>query len=124
VFDLHVEGEPEVRRRVMGTRKYRMVVAALLTGVALFSPLLCGMTCLEERGIEQKSGAEFALPAEELVVWFAESGVVGCLLTRVVPKIDLSEWAERVYIERWFRMGVQTMRVFGRVWGGGVSVGE
>ena len=100
----------------MSTRKYRMVVAAILAGVALFSPLLCGMTCLEERGIAQKSGAEFVLPTEELVAWLVESGVVGCLLTRVVPKIDLSEWAERVDVEQGARMGIETLRVLGRVW--------
>ncbi len=100
----------------MGTRKYRTVVVAVLAGAILFSPLLCGMTCLEERGIEAKSGVEFVLPAEELVTGFAESAVAGCLLTHVVPKIDWSEWAERVDVERVVQVGVETLRVFDRVW--------
>ena len=100
----------------MRKRKYRTVAAAILAGVVLFSPLLRGMTCLEERGIEAKSGEEFVLPAEELVAGFAESAVVGCLLTRVVPKIDFSEWVERVDVERLVRLGVEIMRVFDRVW--------
>jgi hypothetical protein len=100
----------------MRKRKYRAVAATILAGVVLFSPLLCGMTCLEERGIEAKSGAEFVLPADELVAGFAESAVVGCLLTRVVPKIDFSEWAERVDVERVVRVGVETLRVLDRAW--------
>jgi hypothetical protein len=100
----------------MRKRKYRTVVAAILAGVVLFSPLLCGMTCLEERGIEAKSGGEFVLPAEELVAGFAESAVVGCLLTRVLPKIAFSEWVERVDVEGVVRLGVEALRVFDRVW--------
>ena len=100
----------------MGTKKYRTVVAAILAGAILFSPLLCGMTCLEEQGIEAKSGVEFVLPAEELVAGFAESAVVGCLLTRVVTKIDWSEWAEGVDVEGLVRLGVATLRVLDRVW--------
>jgi hypothetical protein len=100
----------------MRKRKYRTVAAAILAGGVLFSPLLCGMTCLEERGIDAKSGVEFVLPAEELVAGFAESAVVACLLERVVPKIDFSEWAERADVERLVRVGVETLRVLDRVW--------
>ncbi len=100
----------------MRKRKYRTVAAAILAGVILFSPLLCGMTCLEERGLEAKSAVEFVSPAEELVVGIAQSAVVGCLLTRVVTKIDWSEWAEQVDVERVVQVGVETLRVFDRVW--------
>jgi hypothetical protein len=100
----------------MGTREYRTVVAAILAGVVLFSPLLCGMTCLEKRAIGAKSGVEFVSPAEELVAGFMESAVVGCLLTRVGPKIDWSEWVERVDVERVVRVGVEGLRVLDRVW--------
>jgi hypothetical protein len=97
-------------------KKHRLVVSAVLAGVVLCSPLLCGMTCLEERGIEQKSGVEFGLPAGELAAGFVESAVVGCLLTRVVSKLDLSEWAERVDVEQLVRVGVEALRGFDRVW--------
>jgi len=100
----------------MRKRKYRTVVAAILAGVVLFSPLLCGMTCLEERGIAAKSGVEFVSPAEELVAGFAESVVVGCLLTRVVPKNDFIEWTEGVDVEGLARVGVEALRVLDRVW--------
>jgi hypothetical protein len=82
----------------MGTRKYRTVVAAILIGAVLFSPLLCGMTCLERGGIRLSVGEEIAPPAPvaELVAKFAESAVVGCLLTHVALDIDLSDWTDRM----------------------------
>ncbi len=80
----------------MGTRKYRTVVAAILIGAVLFSPLLCGMTCLERGGIRLSVAEEIAPPAPELVAKFAESAVVGCLLTHVALDIDLSDWTDRM----------------------------
>jgi hypothetical protein len=105
-----------VRRAFMVTQKYRTVVAAVLAGAVLFSPLVCGMTCLEARVSGASAGAEVVQPAEELVAGFAERAVIGCLLTRVVSKIDVSEWTERVDVERLIWVGVEAERVFDRVW--------
>ena len=104
----------------MGAKKYRTVVAAILTGAILFSPLLCGMTCLEEQGIEAKSGVEFVLPAKELVAGFAESAVVGCVIPHLVSKIDFSEWADQVDVATWVWVGVEVLRMFSEVWREGV----
>jgi hypothetical protein len=97
----------------MGKSKYRTVVAAVLAGAILFSPLLCGMSCLEARVGRASAGAELVQPAEELMAGFAESAVVGCVWTRVVSKIDFSEWTERVDVERLVRLGVEALRVYG-----------
>jgi len=86
-------------------KKYRTVVAAVLAGAALFSPLLCGMTCLETRGIGPSATVEVVPRAEEVAAEFAESGVVGCVLTHVVLSIDSNDWADV------FEVGT-------RVWGG------
>jgi hypothetical protein len=102
----------------MGNGKYRTVVAAVLGVAILFSPLVCGMSCLEARVSRASGGAELVQPAEELVEEFAVSAVVGCVGARVVSKIDFSEWAERVDVERLVWVGVEAFRVFGRVWGG------
>jgi hypothetical protein len=97
----------------MGKKNYRAVVAAVLVGAVLFSPLVCGMTCLEA-GVE-KSGAaaEVIAPARELAVEFAESGVVGCVLTHVVLSVDLSEWTG--VFDVWTRVwiGVEAARLLG-----------
>ena len=42
-------------------------VAAVLVGAILFSPLLCGMPCLEARGVQSGAAVEAAAPEEELV---------------------------------------------------------
>jgi hypothetical protein len=97
----------------MGNRKYRTVIAAVLAGAILFSPLVCGMSCLEARVSRATAGAELVHPAKELMAGFAVSGVVGCVWTHVVSKIDFSEWTERVDVERLVRLGVEALRVFG-----------
>jgi hypothetical protein len=104
----------------MGNRKYRTVVAAVLAGAVLFSPLLYGMTRLEGCGAGPSAGVEFVPPVGELAAEFAESAVVECVVTGVVSKIDFSEWTERVDVERLVRVGVEALRVFDRVWGRGV----
>jgi len=77
-------------------KKRRLVVSALLAGVVLFSPLLCGMTCVETP-VDGASAAVEAAPAVgEFAGEFVESGAVGCVLTHVVLKIDVSEWMDAV----------------------------
>jgi hypothetical protein len=82
-------------------------VAAVLVGAILFSPLLCGMTCLEARGMQSRAAVEAAAPAEELVGEFAESAVVRCVLTHVVSKIDFSELTDQVEVGNWVWVGVE-----------------
>jgi len=100
----------------MGNRKYRTVIAAVLAGAILFSPLVCGMSCLEARVSRASAGAELVQQVEDLMTGFAVSAVVGCVGTRVVSKIDFSEWAERVDVERLVRVGAEALRMFDRVW--------
>ena len=77
-------------------KKHRLVVAAVLAGAVLCSPLLCGMTCVETR-VERASAAVESAPAVgEFAGEFVESGAVGCVLTHVVLKIDVSEWMDAV----------------------------
>ncbi len=102
----------------MGKRKIRAGIAVVLAGVVLFSPLVCGMSCLEARVSRANAGAEIVRPAEELVAGFVESAVVGCVLTHVASKIDFSEWTERVDVEELVRVGVEALRFFGRIWQG------
>jgi hypothetical protein len=116
VFDLHVEGEAEVRRSVMDTRKYRTVVAAVLVGVVLCSPLLCGMSCLENHVIRASVAGEIASPVEELVMEFARSVLVGCVLTNVVSKIDFSEWTGQVDVMTWVWVGMEVLRLSDEAW--------
>lgn len=94
----------------MGNRKYRTVVAAVLAGAILFSPLVCGMSCLEARVSRASVGAELVQPAEEFMAGFVVSAVVGCAWTRVVSKIDFSEWTERVDVESWVWVGLEIVR--------------
>lgn len=104
----------------MGKKNYRAVVAAVLVGAVLFSPLVCGMTCLEA-GVE-KSGAaaEVIAPARELGVEFAGSALVGCALSHVVSKIDFSGWTDQVDVMTWVWIGVGALRLSDGVWVGEV----
>ena len=77
-------------------KKHRLVVSAVLAGVVLCSPLLCGMTCLETR-VEGATAAVEAAPAVgQCAGEFVESGAVGCVLRHVVLKVDVSKWIDAV----------------------------
>ena len=109
----------------MWKKNYRKAVAAgvaaVLVGAILFSPLLCGMPCLEARGMRAGAAVEAAAPAEELVGEFAESAVVGCVLTHVVLNVDLSEWEDVFEAGTLVWVGVEAVEVIGvieRGWGG------
>ena len=104
----------------MGTRKYRTVVAGILVGAFLFSPLLCGMSCLETNGIRPSTAAEIASPAEELAAEITGNALVGCVLSHVVSKIDISGWTEKVDVMTWVWVGVGALRLSDGVWGGEV----
>jgi hypothetical protein len=93
----------------MGKRKYRTVVAAVLAGAVLFSPLLCGMTCLGTRGGNSNTGVVVA-PAMELAGESVVSRVVGCVLTQVILSIDGGEWAELARVGSWFWVGLEIVR--------------
>jgi len=93
----------------MRKRKIRTGIAAVLAGAVLFSPLVCGMSCLEARVSRASAGVEFVQPAGELAAGFAESAVVGCVLTHVASKID---WTERVDVESLVWAGVEVVRLF------------
>jgi hypothetical protein len=98
----------------MGTRKYRTVVAAVLAGVVLFSPLLCGMTCLEMHGIRPEAATEMVAPGPgEFLGKIVESGVVGCVLAQVVPRTELSEWVGLARVGSWVWVGVEVIRLVG-----------
>jgi len=100
----------------MGTRNYRTVVAAILIGAVLFSPLLCGMTCLEGRGVQADVATEMVAPATgEFVGNFVENGVVGCVLTHVVLDIDWSDWTDVLEDGAWGWVGVEAVRLVGGV---------
>jgi hypothetical protein len=96
-------------------KKYRLVVAAVLAGAVLCSPLLCGMTCVETR-VERASAAVEAAPAvEEFAGKFVESGVAGCVLMHVVLSADVSEWTEVARVGSWFWVGVEIVRFVSRM---------
>jgi len=100
--------------------KYRTVIAAVLAGAVLGSPLLCGMTCMETR-VERASAAVEAAPAVgEFAGEFVESGVVGCVLSHLVSKIDFSECADQVDLVTWVWVGVEVWRVSDEAWPGEV----
>jgi hypothetical protein len=101
----------------MLNRKYRTVVAAVLAGVVLFSPLLCAMTCRDVRGVRPDVAAEVVAPAEDLAGEFAESAVAGCLLTHVVLNIDLGEWTDVVNVGNWVWVGVEAVPLMGEIAG-------
>ena len=95
----------------MWKKNYRKAVAAgvaaVLVGAILFSPLLCGMPCLEARGMRAGAAVEAAAPAEELVGEFAERPVVGCVLTHVVSQLDFSGWTEGLQVGTWVWVGME-----------------
>jgi len=100
----------------MGKRKYRAVFSAVLAGAVLFSPLLCGMTCLEGRGVQVDVATEMVAPATgEFVGNFVENGVVGCVLTHVVLDIDWSDWTDVLEDGAWVWVGVEAVRLVGGV---------
>ena len=96
-------------------RKYRKVIGAVLAGAVLFSPLLCGMTCVETRVEGAKAAVEAAAPAEELVGELAKSAVVACVLTHVVLNIELGKWAEGLNEGNWVWVGVVAVRLIGAI---------
>jgi len=104
----------------MGTRKYRTVVAAVLAGVVLFSPLLCGMSCLETNGIRSSAAVESAPRAEELAAEFVGSALVGCVLSHLVSKIGFNEWADQVDVVTWVWVGVEVLQMSDEAWRGEV----
>jgi len=101
-------------------RNYRAVVSAILVGAVLFSPLLCGMTRLEARGIGSSAVAEIAPTVEELAGQFEGSALVGCVLSHLVSKIDFSEWADQVDVVIWVWVGVEVLRMSDEAWRGEV----
>ena len=104
----------------MRKRKYRTVAAAILAGVVLFSPLLCGMSCVETNGIRRSAAAEMASPAEELAAEIAASALFGCVLSHVASRIDFMEWTDQVDVVTWVWVGVKALRLSVGVWGGEV----
>ena len=102
----------------MGKRKYRAVFSAVLAGAVLFSPLLCGMTCLEGRGVRPRVAAEVAPTVGELAGEFVGSAVVGCVLTHVVLDIDFSGWADVLNDGNWVWVGVEAVELVGAIEGG------
>ena len=98
----------------MRNGKYRTVVAAVLVGAVLFSPLLCGMPCIETGGGNSSAAAKVA-PAAELAGEFVGSAVVGCVLTHVVLDIDWSDWAGVLEDGAWVWVGVEAVELAGEV---------
>jgi precorrin-3B methylase len=88
-------------------RKYGTVVAAVLAGAALFSPLLCEMDCLEGRVEKTCAAVEVVPAAGELAAEFAGSALVGCVLTHVVLNIDLSDWMDVLKAMTWVGIGAE-----------------
>jgi hypothetical protein len=101
----------------MRKRNYRAGVAAVLAGAALFSPLLCGMTCRGTREGETGAAVEAAPAAGEFVAEFVGSGVVGCALTHVVLEIDWSGWEGVLEDGAWVWVGFEAVRLVGGVFG-------
>src|SRR5258708_3812803 len=92
-------------------KKHRLVVVAILAGAGFWRPLLCGMSCVENR-VERASAAVEAAPAvEEFAGEFVESGVAGCVLMHVVLSADVSEWTEVARVRSWFWVGVEIVRL-------------
>jgi len=100
----------------MGKSKYRTVVAAVLVGAVLFSPLLCGMSCLETNGIRPSAAVESASRAEELAAEFVGSALVGCVLSHVISRIDFSGWTDQVDVGTWVWIGVEALRLSDGAW--------
>ena len=102
-------------------KKHRLVSAAVLAGVALFSPLLCGMTCLETRVERASAEVESAPGVGEFAGEFVGSGAVGCVLMHVVLKIEVSEWMDAVKVGTWVRVGFKAAAMIGGVLEEGLS---
>jgi hypothetical protein len=102
-------------------KKHRLGVAAVLAGAALFSPLLCGMTCMETRVETASAAVEAAPEVGEFAGEFMESGVVGCVLMHVILKIDVSEWMDAVQVGTWVRVGFKAAEMIGGVLEEGLS---
>jgi hypothetical protein len=105
----------------MRKTNYRAGVAAVLVGAVLFSPLLCGMTCFEARGVRPSLAAEAGPAAGQFVAKFAESAVVGCVLTHVVLNIDVSDWADVLKVASWVGIGAEAVELVRGVWREGLS---
>ena len=103
----------------MGKRKYRTVVAAVLAGAVLFSPLLCGMTCREGRGVRPEA-ANSITPAAELTGELVGGAVVGCVLKHVVSNINFGGWADEVDVRTWVWIAVEALRLSDGLWREGV----
>jgi len=103
----------------MRKTNYRAVVAAgvavVLAGAVFFSPLLCGMTCLEARGARPDAAAEFAPTVEELAGEFVGSDVVACVLTHVVLNVDFSGWGDVFTGGTWIWAGVEAVELTGAI---------
>ena len=95
--------------------KYRTVVAAVLVGAALFSPLLCGMSCLETNEIRPSADVENAPGAKELAAEFVGRTLV-CVLSHLVSKIDFSEWADQVDVVTWVWVGLEVLQLSDEAW--------
>ena len=100
----------------MLSRKYKTIVAGILTAGSLFSPLLCGMTCREGLRVRPEA-VKTVTPAAELTGEFVGSVVVDCVLTHVVSKIDFGGWADEVDRRTWVWVGEEALRsIGGRLW--------
>jgi hypothetical protein len=100
----------------MGKRKYRTVAAAVLAGAVLFSPLLCGMSCLEAGGVRPGVTTEMVAPAAgEFLGEVVESGVVGCLLAQVVLRVDVNEFGDLARVGSWVWVGVEAAELAGEI---------
>ncbi|HEV2103771.1 MAG TPA: hypothetical protein VGR58_13415 [Candidatus Acidoferrum sp.] len=106
----------------MGKRKYRTVVAAVMAGAVLFSPLLCGMTCREGLWVRVEA-TETMAPATELTGELVGGAVVGCVLPHLVAKIDFGGWADEVDVRTWFWIAVEALRLSDGLWREGVLQG-
>jgi hypothetical protein len=99
----------------MGKAKYRTVVAAVLAGVVLFSPILCGKSCLEGRGSGNSGSVDVAAPvvAQELVRKIAESGVVGCVVIQVLLDVDGKDLTNVLEVGNWIWFGIEPVEWIG-----------
>jgi hypothetical protein len=101
----------------MGKRKYRTVVAAILMGAVLFSPLLCGMTCMQARAEKAIVTVEWVPGMGELVGEFFQSGAIGCVLTDIILRADVNQLLEFARPGNWVCVEVETVRfIGGRLW--------
>jgi hypothetical protein len=103
----------------MGKRNYRTVVAAILMGAVLFSPLLRGMTFMQARAEKASATLESVPGMGELVGEFFQSGAIGCMVTHIILRADVNQLLEfaRVGNWVWVGFGVETVRfIGGRLW--------